>query len=147
MPVDRCGRGLKSEDLLDRLTRLFGMRGVSDHVRSGNGPESTAKRVREWLRHLSVRTLSIEPGGPWGNGHNESLSGRLRDGLLDVELFGTVLEARVLVECRRRHHSAVRLHSPLGYRPSAPKAIHPCPPGSVTPSLPGMAEANGSTRR
>jgi len=113
-------RNLTSEDVLDRLTQLFVTRGVPDHIRSDNGPEFTAKRVREWLGHLDVKTLFIEPGSPWENGYNESFNGKLRDELLNVELFDTLLEAKVLVERWRTHYNTVRPHSSLGYRPPAP---------------------------
>ena len=137
-------RGLKTEDVLERLTHLFVTRGVPDHIRSDNGPEFTAQRVREWLGHLGVKTLFIEPGSPWENGYIESFNGKLRDELLNGERFDTLLEARVLVERWRRHYNTVRPHSALGYRPPAPEAIQPCPPGSATPRLPDRAEDNES---
>jgi len=137
-------RNLTSEDVLERLTQLFVTRGVPDHIRSDNGPEFTAKRVREWLGYLDVKTLFIEPGSPWENGYVESFNGKLRDELLNVELFDTLLEAQVLVERWRTHYNTVRPHSSLGYKPPAPEAIQPCPPGSVTPRLPDMAEVNES---
>lgn len=137
-------RKLTSEDVLERLTQLFVMHGVPGYLRSDNGPEFTAKRVREWLGHLGVKTLFIEPGSPWENGYNESFNGKLRDELLNGELFDTLLEARVLVERWRRHYNTVRPHSALGYRPPAPEAIQPCPPGTAAPSLPGRAEQPGS---
>ena len=139
-------RNLTSEDVLDRLTQLFVTRGVPDHIRSDNGPEFTAKRVREWLGDLGVKTLLIEPGSPWENGYIESFNSKLTDELLDRELFDTLLEARILVERWRRHYNTVRPHSSLGYRPPAPEAIQPCPPGSATPRLPDMAELNESMR-
>lgn len=139
-------RNLTSEDVLERLTELFVTRGVPDHIRSDNGPEFTANRVRDWLGHLEVKPLFIEPGSPWENGYIESFNGRLRDELLNAELFDTLLEAQVLVERWRRHYNTVRPHSSLDYRPPAPEAIQPCPPGSATPRLPGMAEGNQSMR-
>ncbi len=139
-------RNLTSEDVLEELTQLFVTRGVPDHIRSDNGPEFTAKRVRKWLRDLGVKTLFIEPGSPWENGYVESFNGKLRDELLNVELFDTLLEAQVLTERWRTHYNTIRPHSSLGYRPPAPEAIQPCPPGSVTPRLPDMAELNESTR-
>jgi len=139
-------RSLTSEDVLERLTQLFVVRGLPDYLRSDNGPEFTAKRVREWLGHLGVKTLFIEPGSPWENGYNESFNGKLRDELLNGELFDTLLEARVLVERWRRHYNTVRPHSSLGYRPPAPEAIQPYPPGSATPPLPGRAERTASMR-
>ncbi len=118
-------RRLNSENVLERLSDLFVRRGVPDYIRSDNGPEFTAKKVTEWLERVEVKTLFIEPGSPWENGYNESFNGTLRYELLDVELFDTLLEAKVLVERWRREYNTIRPHSSLGYRPPAPEAIHP----------------------
>ena len=91
-------RRLTSEDVLYRLTQLFLSRGVPDHIRSDNGSEFTSKAVREWLDRVNVKTLFVEPGSPWENGYLESFNGKLRDEILNVEIFDTLLEARVLVE-------------------------------------------------
>lgn len=69
-----------------------------DYIRSDNGLEFTAKKVRSWLERVEVKTLFIEPGNPWENGYLESFSGKLRDELLNREIFDTMLEAKVLVE-------------------------------------------------
>ncbi len=118
-------RHLRSDDVLDVLARLFTQHGVPDHIRSDNGSEFTAKVVREWLPKVSVRTLYIEPGSPWENGYNESFNGRLRDELLNGEIFYTLKEAKVLIEQWRIHYNTVRPHSALGYRPPAPVTIVP----------------------
>lgn len=83
----------------------------------------TAKATREWIGSLGVKTAYIEPGSPWENGYNESFNGKLRDELLNVEIFYSLKEAQVLIEQWRRHYNEVRPHSSLGYRPPAPKAI------------------------
>ena len=101
-----------------------------DHVRSDNGNEFTATAVREWLGKVGVKTLYIEPGSPWENGYVESLNGKLRDELLNGEIFYTVAEARVLIERWREHYNRVRPHSALGYRPPAPEAIAAGPPSA-----------------
>jgi transposase InsO family protein len=132
------GRRMTSDDVLGRLTQLFALRGAPAHLRSDNGPEFTARAVREWLGRVGVQTLYIEPGSPWENGYIESFNGRLRDELLNREVFETVLEARVLCERWRRHYNTVRPHSALGYRPPAPEVIVSWP-GSVTLRLPAMA--------
>ena len=93
-----------------------------------------------------MKTLFIKPENPWENGYNESSNGKLRDELLNGELLDTLLEARVLVERWRRHYNTVRPHSSLGYRPPAPEAIQPYPPGSATPPLPGRAERTAPMR-
>jgi len=116
-------RRLTSEDVVERLSDLFVTRGTPQYIRSDNGPEFTARRVRNWLDRVGVRTLFIEPGSPWENGFIESFNGKLRDELLNVELFDTLLEARVLTERWRRHYNVVRPHSSLGYRPPAPEAL------------------------
>ena len=84
-------RKLKSEDVLQRLSDLFVRRGVPQYIRSDNGPEFTAKKVRGWLAKIGVKTLFIEPGSPWENGYCESFNGRLRDELLAREQFDTLL--------------------------------------------------------
>ena len=89
------------------------------------GPEFAARAVRHWLGRLGVKTLFIEPGSPWENGYCESFNSKLRDELLNAELFSTLYEAEVLIESWRRHYNAVRPHSSLGYRPPAPEAILP----------------------
>ena len=86
-----AARRLRSEDVLERLSDLFVRRGVPKYIRSDNGPEFTAKKVREWLARIGVKTLFIEPGSPWENGYVESFNGRLRDELLAREQFGTLL--------------------------------------------------------
>ena len=126
-------RRLTSEDVLERLSDLFVRRGVPDYIRSDNGPEFTATRVREWLARVQVKTLFIEPGSPWENGYVESFNGKLRDELLNREVFDTLIEAKVLIERWRRTYNTVRPHSSLGYRPPAPEAIQPCSLASATP--------------
>ena len=107
------------------VAHLFITRGIPEHIRSDNGPDFTAKAVRKWLSRLGVKTLFIEPGSPWENGYIESFNSRLRDELLNGELFTTLLEAKVLIEDWRRHYNTVRPHSALGYKPPAPEAIMP----------------------
>lgn len=77
--------------------------------------------MKEWLSLLGVKTAFIEPGSPWENGYNESFNGKLRDELLNGEVFYTLKEAQVLIEQWRLHYNHVRPHSSLGYKPPAPK--------------------------
>ena len=119
----RVNRKLNSQDVIDELFKLFIYRGIPDHIRSDNGGEFTAKAVRRWLNRLGVKTLFIDPGSPWENGYIESFNGKMRDELLDREIFTTLEEARVLIEQWRREYNQVRPHSALGYRPPAPEAI------------------------
>jgi transposase InsO family protein len=115
-------RRLNSENVLERLGQLFVHRGIPAHIRADNGPEFTAQAVRDWLGRLGIKTLFIEPGSPWENGYVESFNGKLRDELLDREIFYTLKEARVLIERWRNQYNRVRPHSSLGYRPPAPEA-------------------------
>jgi transposase InsO family protein len=115
-------RRLTSGDVIDKLYDLFLFRGVPEHIRSDNGGEFTARAVRKWLGSLGVRTLFIEPGSPWENGYIESFNGKLRDELLNREIFTTLTEAKVLIADWRKEYNQVRPHSSLGYRPPAPEA-------------------------
>jgi transposase InsO family protein len=127
-------RNLTSDDVLRVLTDLFVERGPPDHIRSDNGGEFTAKLVRVWLGRIGVRTLFIERGSPWENGYNESFNSKLRDELLDCEIFYSLQEAEVLIERWRHYYNTARPHSALGYQPPAPEAILP------SPSRPAYAE-------
>jgi len=118
-------RRLRSDDVLQVLTELFVRHGAPDHIRSDNGSEFTAKAVRDWLRRVEVKTLYIAPGSPWENGYNESFNGKLRDELLDGEIFYSLKEAKVLIERWRRHYNTLRPHSALGYCPPALETILP----------------------
>ena len=111
---------IKNQDVIDLLLNLFIFRGIPEHIRSDNGPEFIARAVMKWLARLGMKTLFIEPGSPWENGYIESFNGKLRDELLNREIFTTLEEARVLIEQWRREYNQVRPHSSLGYRPPAP---------------------------
>jgi transposase InsO family protein len=119
----RASRHLKSDNVLEILTELFTLRGVPEHIRSDNGPEFTAKAVRNWLPKVGVQTLFIEPGSPWENGYCESFNGKLRDELLNGEIFYSLKEVQILTEQWRREYNTLRPHSSLGYRPPAPEVI------------------------
>ena len=116
-------RRLNSKDVMMALGKLFITRGLPEHIRSDNGAEFTAKRVCKWLTDLKIETLFIHPGSPWENGYNESFNGKLRDELLNGELFYTLKEAEVLIERYRQHYNTVRPHSSLGYKPPAPETF------------------------
>ena len=125
-------RRMVSDDVLERLSWLMATRGAPAHIRSDNGMEMTARVVRNWLRRVGVKTLYIEPSSPWENGCVESLNGKLRDELLNREVFETLQEVRVLIARWREHYNAIRPHSSLGYRPPAPETI-----AAGSPSAPG----------
>ena len=118
-------RQIRSQDVINELTDLFLIRGIPEYIRSDNGPEFAAKAVRDWLNRLGVKPLFIELGSPWENGYIESFNGKLRDELLNREIFTTLLEAKVLIENWRREYNQIRPHSSLRYRPPAPEAIRP----------------------
>jgi hypothetical protein len=99
------------------------LRGVPGHVRSDNGPEFIAKAVREWIAAAGAKTAFIEPGSPWENGYCENFNSKLRDELLDGEIFYSLAEARIVVEEWRRHYNMIRPHSSLGYNPPAPETV------------------------
>jgi transposase InsO family protein len=115
------GRQIKAPEVLYQLSELFVQRGAPDYLRSDNGSEFTAEMLRGWLQRLGVKTLFIEPGSPWENGYIESFNGKLRDELLNGEIFDTILEARVITEQWRMHYNTIRPHSSLGYQPPAPE--------------------------
>jgi len=115
-------RHITSRDVIDVLFELFIFRGIPEHIRSDNGPEFTSKDVRNWLSRLGVKTLFIEPGSPWENGYIESFNGKLRDELLNREIFYTLAEAKILSDQWRKEYNQIRPHSALHYRPPAPEA-------------------------
>lgn len=118
-------RRLNSSNVLEVLSQLFLERGAPQYIRSDNGPEFIARRVRWWLKRQGVETLYIEPGSPWENGYIESFNGRLRDELLNGEIFDTLHEAKVLVERWRWEYNTIRPHGSLGYKPPTPETIKP----------------------
>ena len=118
-------RRITSQNVIDQLFYLFMFRGTPGYIRSDNGPEFTAKAVRRWLDNLEVTTLFIEPGSPWENGYIESFNGKLRDELLDREIFTTLTEASILIEEWRKEYNQVRPHSALNYRAPVPETIIP----------------------
>lgn len=105
------------------LALLFIERGPPRHVRSDNGPEFIAKKLRTWFLNLQVGPLFIEPGSPWENGYCESFNSKLRDEFLNGEIFYTLFEVEVLTNRWRHHYNTVRPHSSLGYRPPAPETL------------------------
>lgn len=134
----RINRNLNSTDVIDVLSDLFILRGVPGHVRSDNGPEFIAKTVQDWIAAVGAKTAYIEPGSPWENGYCESFNSKLRDELLNGEIFYSLKEARIVIESWRPHYNEVRPHSSLGYRPPAPAVlIPPRPAAQPRPAPPG----------
>ena len=135
--VARC---LNSQSVLAVLADLMVTRGVPGYIRSDNGPEFVAKAVRDWVSRVGAKTLFIEPGSPWENGYNESFNGKLRDECLNVELFDTLIEAKILIERWRCHYNTIRPHTALGYKPPAPEAIRPAPKWPITLDPPSQKD-------
>ena len=138
-------RKIRAHDVLEVLADLFVRHGPPEYLRSDNGPEFTAKLVRRWLGRVGVETLFIEPGSPWENGYNESFNGKLRDELLNGEIFYSLAEAAVLLEQWRREYNTVRPHSACGGFPPAPEAIKPSPWFLRMPVLHGPPQVLGLT--
>lgn len=120
MPAGRWGNG-------EGRSAISGPRvhGIPEHIRSDNGPEFVAARLRQWLGAVGAKTLYIEPGSPWENGYCESFNGKLRDECLNGEIFYSLKEAQVVIEQWGVQYNTRRPHSSLGYRPPAPQTILP----------------------
>lgn len=121
----RVKRKLHSLDVIDVLSELFLARGVPGHIRPDNGPDFIAEAVRKWIVAVGAKTAYIALGSPWENGYVESFNARLRDEVLNGEIFYTLREAQIVIESWRRHYNAVRPHQSLGYNPPAPEVFVP----------------------
>ncbi len=108
-------RSITAEDVVEILERLFTERGEPAYIRSDNGPEFIAEAIKRWLAASGVKTLYIEPGAPWENAYSETFISRLRDELLDREMFVNLKEAKVVAEDYRHHYNQRRPHGALGY--------------------------------
>ena len=137
----RIDQKLRSTDVINVLSYLFSLRGVPDHIRSDNAPEFVAKAVRDWISAVGAKTAYIEPGSLWENGYCESFNAKLRDELLNGEIFYSLAEAKIVIESWRRNYNTKRPHSSLGYRPPAPEvALWPASPsGAASPATPAVA--------
>jgi putative transposase len=109
-------RSITAAGVVGFLEVLMLQRGVPENVRSDNGPEFVAQAVKQWAGSEGIALNYIAPGSPWENGHVESFHDKFRDGCLNREVFGNLLEAKVLVEEWRRQYNEERPHSSLGYK-------------------------------
>jgi putative transposase len=116
----RVERRLNSYDLIETMAEVMLVKGIPEYIRSDNGPEFVAGRLRAWLSGVGAKTVYIEPGSPWENGYSESFNGKLRDECLNGEIFYTLKEARIVIGAWRVEYNTRRPHSALGYRPPAP---------------------------
>lgn len=122
-----AARSLPAAEVLRVLGQLVSRYGPPRYLRSDNGPEFIARRVRRWLARSGIATAYSDPGKPWQNGVGESFHSRLRDECLDREWFHSLAEARVLLEQYRRTYNEQRPHSSLGYRTPAEVGQHRAP--------------------
>ena len=128
-------RSFTAKQVIEVLRYLFAVRGTPKFVRSDNGPEFVAKELRKWLDQADVKTLFITPGSPWENGYVESFNGKLRDELLNQELFLSLEEARWVVDRWRLDYNHHRPHSALDYQTPAAFAASRLAPVRPTASL------------
>jgi len=120
-------RSWRNNDVIELLAGLMLLNGTPEYLRSDNGSEFTAKKVRTWLTNAGVTTAFIELGSPWENGYCESFNSRMRNDFLNGELFGNMHEAIILTARWVVYYNEVRPHSSLGGRPPAPQAFIPLP--------------------
>jgi transposase InsO family protein len=133
-------RQFRAEDVVEVLRRLVELHGAPTFMRSDNGPEFIAEEVREWLRTSEIDTLYIEKGSPWENGYVESFHSRLRDELLNRELFLSLAEAKFIIRRWQEEYNGIRPHSSLGYLPPAVFAGRCAPSGFAPLRPPGHSE-------
>ena len=141
-PVIEVGRSIRAKDVIAVLEYLFMVRGMPKFIRSDNGPEFIADAIKKWLKEKNIGTLYIAPGSPWENGYIESFNGKLRDEILNREVFYSAKEAKVIVEDWRLDYNNHRPHSGLGYMTPAAFAASCNPPGSATLRLPDCRTKN-----
>jgi transposase InsO family protein len=140
------GRSFTAQDVVGVLQYLFAVRGRPEHLRSDNGPEFVAEAVLRWLKHADVGTLFIAKGSPWENGYVESFNGKLRDELLNRELFLSLEEARWVIDHWRNDYNHHRPHSALEYQTPAAFAAGCVLPGFATQSPPAHSRNHHEPR-
>jgi transposase InsO family protein len=131
-------RGITARRAVEVLAGVVRERGAPAHLRSDNGPEFIAAALRSWASDAGVGTLYIEPGSPWENGYAESFNSKVRDELLAVEEFASLLEAQVLGRQWRQSYNHERPHSSLGYKSPAEYAS-----GCPRPDSAGSPQGTG----
>lgn len=124
LAIEVDGR-IRSERVIEVLSRLVSERGAPAYLRSDNGPEFVSNALLAWIVERKIGTALIEPGKPWQNGVCESFNGKFRDECLSLEWFRSRAEAKVVIESWRRHYNDVRPHSSLGYLTPAAFAARP----------------------
>ena len=134
-------RHLTAAEVVDLVSEVMAIRGVPRHIRSDNGLEFIARELRAFLEAADVETLYIEPGSPWENGYAESFHSRLRDELLDAEIFTGLRDAKALAAGWKNEYNHRRPHSSLGYRTPAAYAAMLAGPAVAPPGLPPARQA------
>ena len=129
-------RSFRGDDVVELLRYLFAVRGYPAYIRSDNGPEFASKAVKRWLKTSGVETLYIAPGSPWENGYIESFNSKLRDELLNGELFLHIDELRYIANRWQMDYNHYRPHSSLDYTTPAAFAAKCLEQGSATLRLP-----------
>ena len=143
--VLRADRALKSGDVINLVKGAIAQHGAPEFIRSDNGSEFIAKELQRWLAEAKIKTIYIEPAGPWQNGFVESFHGRFRDECLNREQLWTLTEARVVIEDFRLLYNQQRPHSKLGYRSSANYATT-LPPSLAPVGLRPPSARDGQTQ-
>lgn len=115
---------IRAVDVITVVETAMVRYGKPEHIRSDNGPEFIAYAIQDWMKDSQIETIYIQPGSPWENGHIESFHDKLRDECLNREIFGSLLEAKVLVEQWRIEYNTNRPHSSLGYQTPQEVADH-----------------------
>ena len=112
---DLVDHSIDADATVAALDRIVAARGIHPtYIRCDHGPELAANALRDWCRFAGAGTAYIEPGSPWQNPWVESYGSRMRDELLAIEQFDTLLEAQVLVADWRQEYNEYRPHSALG---------------------------------
>jgi transposase InsO family protein len=135
----KAARYFTGVDVIGELSALIEERGIPEHIRSDNGPEFIAIAVKNWVESRRVGAIYINPGSPWENAYIESFFSRFRDECLERELFGSLQEARVVIEDWRKEYNELRPHSALGYAPPSVFSMHPKAPIARLSSPSGVA--------
>jgi len=125
MPGHPGEQQTESRRCIDVLSNLFIPRGVPEHIQSDNGAGFAAKAVQEWIAAVGAKTAYIALGSPWENGFIESFNARLRDELLNGEIFYSLKEAKIMIESWQIHYNTLRPQGSLGYKPPALEVFVP----------------------
>lgn len=131
-----AGWSIKAVDVVTIIEMAIKKNGAPKHIRSDNGPEFIAYAVQDWLKEIDIEILYIKPGSPWENAYIESFHDKLRDELLNREIFGTLREAQIILDTWRCEYNEERPHSSLGYQTPSEFAAHCEIPHRPTASAP-----------